>query len=113
MNLVFSFSQRLSFATQKYINSSSVSRGFIAHHLLEKHISMLSPFIRHYYQKYQATENLRVLQLFGPLLVLHFIAYPTYFGVSVLVQSIKNIVGNENFRLIYSILYVSGNFINF
>uniref|UniRef100_A0A0K0DMM7 G_PROTEIN_RECEP_F1_2 domain-containing protein n=1 Tax=Angiostrongylus cantonensis TaxID=6313 RepID=A0A0K0DMM7_ANGCA len=56
-------------------------------------------------QKYQATENLRVLRLFGPLLVLHFIGYPTYFGVSLLVQSIKNIVGNENFRLLYSILY--------
>ncbi|VDO81686.1 unnamed protein product [Heligmosomoides polygyrus] len=57
--------------------------------------------------KYQASENLRVLRLLGPLLILHFVGYPFYFAISVVVQSLMAIFGELTFRVIYSVVYQS------
>ncbi|KJH41592.1 hypothetical protein DICVIV_12428 [Dictyocaulus viviparus] len=56
-------------------------------------------------EKYQASENLRILRLMGPVLMLHFIAYPTYFAVTLIMQIVKNFIESEKFRLIYSACY--------
>ncbi|WKY08206.1 hypothetical protein Q1695_007588 [Nippostrongylus brasiliensis] len=60
--------------------------------------------------KYQASENLRVLRVLGPLIVLHFIGYPLYFAISLVVQSLKKMVGELLFRVLYSIVYFPSHY---
>ncbi|CAJ0603987.1 unnamed protein product [Cylicocyclus nassatus] len=56
-------------------------------------------------EKYQARENLRALEILAPLLVFHFIGYLSYFAISIVIQSLKPIVGELPFRVIYSATY--------
>ncbi|KHJ75773.1 hypothetical protein OESDEN_24611 [Oesophagostomum dentatum] len=66
---------------------------------------MLFRITRNVNEKCQAAENIRALKMLTPLLVFHFICYPTYFVVSIIIQFLKPIVGGLIFRVMFSAVY--------
>ncbi|KAK5986127.1 hypothetical protein GCK32_007709 [Trichostrongylus colubriformis] len=61
-------------------------------------------------EKYQASENLRALRLLSPLLIFHFIGYPLYFAISIVLLWVKKTLGDPMFRVSFSATYFPSHY---